>query len=82
MPIDYPQGATPLDLDEAEGLRLTHISTREELNIFEAKNIQDGMAWAWRSRRKDVVSEAFIRQLHKKMFGDVWRWAGDISKIQ
>jgi len=78
--FDYPQGATPLDPDEAEGLRLTHISTREELNLFEAKNIQDGMEWAWRSRSKDLVGERFIRQLHKKMFGDVWRWAGEYRK--
>jgi len=40
MNFDYPQGATPLDHDESGGLRLTHITTREELNIFEAKNIQ------------------------------------------
>ncbi|MDQ6971684.1 MAG: mobile mystery protein B [Mariprofundaceae bacterium] len=76
MPFDDPQGATPLDRDEAEGLRLTHITTREELNIFEAENIRAGMQWAWRSRRKDMLSESFMRQLHKKMFGNVWRWAG------
>lgn len=77
MAIDYPNGATPLDPDEAEGLRLTHISTREELNIFEAENIRAGMEWAWRSRRKDIVSESFMRLLHKKMFGKVWKWAGE-----
>jgi len=76
MAFDYPQGATPLDHDESEGLRLTHISTREDLNLFEAKNIQEGMLWAWRSRPKDLVGERFICQLHQKMFGDVWRWAG------
>ncbi|ATX81907.1 mobile mystery protein B [Mariprofundus ferrinatatus] len=76
MQFDYPQGATPLDPDEAEGLRLTHITTREELNIFEAENIRTGMEWAWRSRRKDIVSESFICLLHKKMFGNVWKWAG------
>jgi len=74
--FEYPQGSTPLDPDEAEGLRLTHITTREELNIFEAENIRAGMEWAWRSRRKDIVSESFLRQLHKKMFGNVWKWAG------
>ena len=77
MPFDYPQGATPLDPDEAEGLLLTHITTREELNIFEAENMRAGMEWAWRSRRKDIVSESFMRLLHKKMFGNVWRWAGE-----
>jgi len=80
MPSDEMQGATPLDRDEAGGLRLTHITTREELNIFEAENIRAGMQWAWRSRRKDIVSESFMRQLHKKMFGNVWRWAGEFRQ--
>lgn len=80
MPFDYPQGATLLDPDEAEGLRLTHITTREDLNIFEAENIRAGMEWAWRSRRKDIVSESFMRLLHKKMFGNVWKWAGEFRQ--
>jgi len=80
MTFDYPQGATPLDHDESEGLRLTHISTREELNLFEAKNIQEGMVWAWHSRSKNMVDERFIRQLHQKMFADVWKWAGEFRK--
>jgi len=80
MPSDEMQGATPLDRDEAGGLRLTHITTREELNIFEAENIRAGMQWAWRSRRKDMLSEGFMRQLHKKMFGNVWRWAGEFRQ--
>jgi len=78
MAFAYPDGATPLDPDEADGLRLTHITTREELNIFEAENIRAGMEWAWRSRRKDMVSESFMRLLHKKMFGKVWKWAGEL----
>lgn len=80
MDFDYPDGATPLDPDESEGLRLTHITTREELNLFEAENIRAGMEWAWCSRRKEIVSESFMRLLHKKMFGSVWRWAGEFRK--
>jgi len=78
MALEYPDGATPLDPDEAGGLRLTHITTRGELNIFEAENIRAGMEWAWRSRRKEMVSESFMRLLHKKMFGNVWKWAGEL----
>jgi len=77
MDIEYPDGATPLDPDEAEGLRLTHITTREQLNIFEAENIREGAAWAWRSRSKDMLNEGFIRRLHRNMFGKVWKWAGN-----
>ena len=80
MDFDYPAGATPLDPDEREGLRLMHITTREELNIFEQENIRAGMAWAWRARPKELVSVDFMRQLHKRMFGHVWRWAGEFRQ--
>jgi len=75
--MKYPEGATPLDPDEAEGLRLTHISTREQLNIFEAENIRAGAAWAWRSRSSNMLDEGFIRRLHRNMFGKAWKWAGN-----
>lgn len=80
MTFEYPEGATPLDPDETAGLRLTHITTREELNAFEAENIRAGMEWAWRSRRNDIVSEDFMRLLHKKMLGNVWKWAGEFRE--
>ena len=76
MRLEYPAGATPLDQDETAGLRLTHITTREELNIFEQENIQQAIAWAFTGRKVDILSEAFIRQLHKRMLSDVWKWAG------
>ncbi len=76
MKSEYPAGATPLATDETAGLRLTHITTREELNIFEQQNIQQAVAWALGGRKKDIMSEAFIQQLHQRMFGDVWKWAG------
>jgi len=41
--LECLEGATPLDRDEAEGLRLTHITSREELNLCEAENIRAGM---------------------------------------
>jgi len=78
--FEYSEGATPLDPDEVEGLRLTHITIRKELNRFEAENIRAGMEWAWRARPKNMVSEAFIRQVHRRMFGDVWKWAGAFRK--
>lgn len=30
--MDYPEGATPLDPDEMEGLKFTHITARGELD--------------------------------------------------
>lgn len=74
--FDYPEGATPIDEDEKEGLLILHISTREELNEWEQRNITDAYSWLDRTRRKDILSEDFIRKLHIEMFGKVWSWAG------
>lgn len=75
--FDYPEGATPIDGDEKEGLLIPHISTREELNEWEQRNITDAYSWLDRTRRKDFLTEDFIRTLHMKMLGKVWDWAGD-----
>ena len=74
--VGEPDGATPLDPDELEGLKFKHIKTRGELDELEQVNIQSGLQWLSRARTKDVLSEAFIRTLHKRLFGDVWSWAG------
>ena len=36
-------------------------------------------AWAGK-QRKEILSEGFVRNLHKQMFGDTWRWAGQFRK--
>ncbi|MGB3364401.1 MAG: mobile mystery protein B [Thermodesulfobacteriota bacterium] len=74
--IEYPEGATPLDSDELEGLKYKHITTKGELDQLEQGNIQMGLVWLSRSRNPDLLSEELIRKLHKQLFGDVWKWAG------
>lgn len=76
--FDYPEGATPLDADELDGLRLPHVSTRAELDRWEQGNILDAEEWLWSSRKRDPMSEAFLLTLHKRMFGDIWKWAGGL----
>lgn len=78
--FDDPAGATPLDPDEMEGLRIGHIATREELNRFEQDNINDALQWLGSRRKRDVLTEQFIKTLHEKMFGKVWKWAGSFRK--
>jgi fido (protein-threonine AMPylation protein) len=29
------------------------------------------------NRRRDPLSEKFVKDLHRRMLGDVWRWAGN-----
>ncbi|GAB3995661.1 mobile mystery protein B [Spirosoma daeguense] len=74
--FDYPPGATPLEPEEIEGLKLSHITTRSELDRWEQENIQDALTWLARRRKTDILDEVFICQLHYNMFGKVWRWAG------
>jgi len=76
MILDYPAGATPLDPDEAAGLIPSHIANHGQLNEWEMANILDGERWAFGRKYKDLLESAFICRLHKRMFGDTWRWAG------
>jgi len=66
---------TPLDADEREALILSYITLRRELNEAEQVNIAAAMKWL-RGRKCDVLDEPFLRELHKRMFGKTWRWAG------
>ncbi len=72
----YPDGATPLDPDEMDGLRYRHVTTRQQLNELEQANVEAGLAWLQRRKRPDVLTEAFLRRLHRRLFGEVWAWAG------
>lgn len=85
MKSDPPEGATPLDPDETEGLLAGHITTLGELNELEDANIQLGQDWALRAalfarRKADVLTEDFLFELHRRMFGEVWQWAGQVRK--
>lgn len=73
--FDSPADATPLEPDERNGLLQSWITHRNDLNEAELSNIAAGVAWAHRQRRKDILSEDFIRTLHRQMSGDVWAWA-------
>jgi Fic-DOC domain mobile mystery protein B len=74
--FEYPEGATPLEPNEIDGLLLTHITTRAELDRWEQDNINQALVWITRRKPKDILNESFMKQLHKKMFGSVWKWAG------
>ncbi len=69
-------GATPLDPDETRGLIPRHIRMQAELDQWEQANVLEGSTWAMRSREQHILSERFVRELHKRMFGNTWRWAG------
>lgn len=76
MKIEYPEGATALDAFETEGLRLPHISNRDQLNRWEQENILEAEAKYFSRKQRSILSETFLLRLHKQMFGTVWKWAG------
>lgn len=80
--MDEPDGATPLDPDEAAGLKLDSIQTRSDLDRVEQANIIDGLRWLRGRRKPDVLSEAFLLELHHRLFGDVWQWAGHFRRTE
>ena len=78
LDLDYINGQTPLEEDEKKGLLIPTIATREELDEFEQQNIEDAMQWVFNKSLKTetILTEKFICNLHKRMYGDVWLWAG------
>lgn len=82
LEIEYQEGQTPLDEEEKAGLRIDTITTREELDEFEQLNIQKAVEWTLKNRwpAKKIFTEDFMLELHAKMYGDVWTWAGNFRK--
>jgi Fic-DOC domain mobile mystery protein B len=76
MKYTYPPGATPLNADEASGLIPDHITTQDALNEWEQQNILDGLNWALKQHKRELLDDLFVRDLHKKMFDKTWKWAG------
>ena len=72
--------STPLTPDERAALIPSYVTLRSELNEIEQIGIEKADAWAFERRRGDVLDEDFLCQFHKRMFGDVWKWAGTFSK--
>lgn len=73
---DLP-GKTPLEPEELDDLRL-HLATKEDLNIAEARNILNARVWALGNLKlgHSLLEIDSLKELHRRMFGDVWNWAG------
>lgn len=75
-------GATPLEHEELEALIPSYITLRSELNEAEQAGILAADNWAFSRRRGDVLDEKFLTDLHRRMFGEVWRWAGSFRRTE
>ena len=72
------KGQTPIDYDERQYLKIRSISTRGELDEFEQSNIEEAVAWSLKHRfaAHRILTLDFIRLVHRRMFSEVWEWAG------
>ena len=80
----YADGNTPIRPEEAEQL-IPRISTMAELNEYEALNILQARAWAFDGRTMkslDPLDETYVRELHRRMFDGVWKWAGKYRQTE
>ena len=84
LELEYEDGQTPLSEEEKDGLLIKSITTHAELNEHEQLNIEQAVKWVIESKlNKDkILTEDFIRTLHKKMLGNVWAWAGEFRKSE
>jgi Fic-DOC domain mobile mystery protein B len=84
LDFQYVDGQTPLSEGEKEGLLIKSITTRGELDELEQLNIEKAVEWTLNNKfvKEKILSEEFIKTVHKKMFGDVWKWAGTFRKSE
>jgi Fic-DOC domain mobile mystery protein B len=80
----YEDGQTPLSEEEKEGILIKSITTHGELDEHEQLNIEEAIAWTMslKLKKNRILTEDFIKTLHKKMLGKVWRWAGEFRRSE
>jgi len=84
LDLDYTDGQTPLDEDEKEGLLIPTITTRGDLDEFEQLGVEKANEWLLGRKLsvEKILTEEFVRDLHRRMFSDIWRWAGEFRKTE
>lgn len=82
LEFDHLDGQTPLDEEERDGLVNRFIMSRSDVDEHEQRNIQKAIQWTLgrRFKKTEILTADFVRLVHKKMYGDVWRWAGTFRK--
>ena len=80
--LEYIDGQTPIDEEEKEELLIPTITTRAELDEFEQQNIEEALQFVFGKsfKKENVFTEEFVKKLHERMYGSVWKWAGKFRK--
>lgn len=68
----------PLSEAERDDLIVDFVVHRDSVYALEQLNIEKAIRWTLGKRltAQKIISEAFIKDIHKRMYGDVWMWAG------
>ena len=84
LKLEYEDGQTPLTEEEKDGLKIKTITTHGELDEHEQRNIEKAIEWTIHNKfsTNQILSEEFIRELHRKMFSEVWSWAGSFRQSE
>ena len=82
LDLEYIKGQTPIEEEEKLELIVKTISTRGELDEFEQANIEKAVEWSLRINPhiQKILNVEFIKEVHNRMFGEVWGWAGTFRK--
>jgi Fic-DOC domain mobile mystery protein B len=77
--LEPKEGDTLLSPEELDQVIPKHITNRLQLDEVEQDNIEDAIVWVFKQRTikpEKVFIREFQDNLHKKMLGKVWKWAG------
>ena len=70
-------GQTPLPYELQKGLKIKTIQTVGELDEYEEDNIAKGLIWLSKQKTNPCKYDFWLK-LHKKLFENVWNWAGKV----
>jgi Fic-DOC domain mobile mystery protein B len=80
--LNAKPGNTPLHPEDAAQL-IPNLATQGELDEWERKNILVAQRWIFNPRvvsRRDSLDEIYVRELHRRMFDETWKWAGQYRR--
>jgi Fic-DOC domain mobile mystery protein B len=78
LKIIYIEGQNHLSEEDIAGLKLTDLTNYSDIKLAEEKGVAKTTAWVEKNYFKSerIFTEAFIKEIHKRMLGEVWHWAG------
>ena len=80
--VPIGDGHTELSEEDRHGLIPSYIATRGDLFDAEQRNISAALLRRRTPTPSQLLDDKYLRDLHRAMFGEVWRWAGSYRTTQ